>query len=205
MTIFQNLLNKLNSLKVHSTAICLLICLMVNICLSLIIGTPSFANEAPPREYALKAGFIYKFTKFVHWPSSIHQEIKQKGLVICVAGENPFGEILREIAKKVKKKRMNLFVRSSISKKEMSGCHILFISKSENSSLQEILGEVQNQPILLIGDTPNYAERGVGINFFIRKNKIRFKINQEAVKRAGLQISSELLNLATLVEEERLK
>ncbi len=71
--------------------------------------------------------------------------------------------------------------------------------------MHNILGEVKNQPKLFIGDIPNYEEKRVAINFFNRKIRIRFEISQEEVKCVYLQISLELLILATIVEKERLK
>jgi hypothetical protein len=53
--------------------------------------------------------------------------------------------------------------------------------------------------ILTIGDTEGFGEKGVMINFIIRDNKVRFEINPEAARRAGLTISSKLLSLATIV------
>ena len=81
----------------------------------------------------------------------------------------------------------------------MSACHIVYVSKSEEDNLDEILMMAQNKPILLIGDTAGYAKRGIGINFIILNNRIFFEINREAVERSKVEISSELLNLAIIV------
>jgi hypothetical protein len=40
---------------------------------------------------------------------------------------------------------------------------------------------------------------GVLINFIIKQNKIRFEINENAVKKSGLQVSYILLNAAEII------
>ncbi len=80
-------------------------------------------------------------------------------------------------------------------------CEVLFISGSQEKKLTEILQRLEGAPVLTIGDTDTYARRGVMINFFIEGNKIRFKINLNQAKRAGLNISSRLLKLAVILED----
>lgn len=80
----------------------------------------------------------------------------------------------------------------------MSTCHLLFVSSSEINRIARILDLVKNSPVLVVGDTPEFEGMGVGINFYIQENKVRFKIDKEAVERPGLKISSELLGLAEM-------
>jgi hypothetical protein len=40
------------------------------------------------------------------------------------------------------------------------------------------------------------------VNFFLERNKVRFEINDAAVHREGLNISSQLLKLARIVKED---
>ncbi len=160
----------------------------------------SSVADQESHEYVLKAGFIYNFTKFIQWPGKANQEINQKGMILCLAGEDPFGEVLEQLAQKLRLKSKDLVVRPRVALEEMSGCHILFVGPSEQYRLGQILDRVKNYPVLVIGDTPGYAKKGVGINFVVRKNKIRFEINREAVEQAGLRVSAELLNLATIVQ-----
>ena len=169
-------------------------------------GLPhSLAASLDSREYVLKAGYIYNFTKFIKWPKEANQEIKNGVLNFCLVGEDPFGKILDRLAKKLKKKNRDLLVTTPVFIEEMRQCHILFVSQSEKSEVNSILQRVREYPVLVIGDTPGFAEKGVGINFFLQKNKIRFEINQEALKRAGLVVSSELLNLARIVSGRKMR
>ena len=167
--------------------------------------SPAFAASPDSREYVLKAGYIYNFTKFIKWPEEASRGIENGGLNFCIAGEDPFGNILGSFAKKLKKKNGTLIITPRVSFKDMRQCHILFVSGSEKSNVNQILLRVREYPVLVIGDTPSFAEKGVGINFFLEKNKIRFEMNREALKRAGLVVSSELLNLARIVSGRKMR
>ena len=50
--------------------------------------------------------------------------------------------------------------------------------------------------MLTVGETEKFLEAGGMINFVTQGNKIRFQINEAATKKAGLKVSSKLLNLA---------
>ncbi len=50
--------------------------------------------------------------------------------------------------------------------------------------------------LLTVGETPGFLEHGGIINLVEVQGRIRFEINQEAAKRAGLTVSSRLLRLA---------
>jgi hypothetical protein len=53
--------------------------------------------------------------------------------------------------------------------------------------------------VLTVSDERGFAQQGVGINFYTEEDKVRFEINQDAVNRSGLRISSKLLSLAKIV------
>jgi len=160
----------------------------------------STSAEETSREYILKAGFIYNFTKFIKWPDGIERSIKAKGITLCLVGEDPFGEILDRLSNKIEAKGKNLTIRRQPTKDALQSCHILFISQSEKSRLKEIIEKAERRPILLIGETPGYAQNGVMINFYIEGNRIKFEINKQALERRGLKVSSELLDLARIIE-----
>jgi len=82
---------------------------------------------------------------------------------------------------------------------EIKVCHILFISQSEASHLEQILESLKGRSILTVGDIDGFARRNGMIRFVTEKNKIRFRINVEAAKAANLTISSKLLRAAEII------
>jgi hypothetical protein len=70
------------------------------------------------------------------------------------------------------------------------------VSPSEKNRLPKILEAVIGTSVLTVSETDHFTEAGGMINFVIKNDEIRFQINDEAAKKAGLKISSKLLSLA---------
>jgi hypothetical protein len=167
----------------------------------LLVSTLASAAETAPTEYEIKAAFIYNFAKYVEWPENTGTD-SGEAFVIGVLGEDPFGALLDQLArsKTVGNKRIVIHRFDTID--DYTPCCILFVAASEQDRLPAILEKLADSPVLVIGDTPGFARRGVAVNFFIEESKVRFEINPAAAARAGLKISSKLLRLAKIIMEE---
>lgn len=148
-------------------------------------------------EYAVKAAFLYNFTKFVEWPASAFED-ERSGFRICVLGEDPFGKSLRDVSDGPVAGRKVTLVGMANLKPE--SCHILFISRSEKGRIHQVLQDLGTAPVLTVADTDGFLDEGGIINFKLEGSKVRFEINQQAAERAGIKISSKLLGLATQVK-----
>jgi len=165
--------------------------------LLLLAMTPA---RAAPSEYELKAAFIYQVARFVEWPPTPEPKTSAP-LRLCVLGGNPFGAALDSIRNKpVNERRLEVSLLDLNS--DTGKCAILFIAAPAERHLERIKALSSGAGMLTIGDTPGYAQRGTMINFFMENSKVRFEINLEASRRAGLKISSQLLKLARIVQEE---
>jgi hypothetical protein len=170
------------------SAICLTVCSAANL--------P--AQEQKVGEYQVKALFLYNFINFVDWPadSSIHSS---PTINVCVIGDDPFDNALDDIRDKTVKDK-KLAIRFYRSYDEPEGCHLLFIPAAGKRHAAHILKSVRDANVLTVGDTEESARQGAIIGFFIEQKKVRFAINIEAARRAGLKISAKLLKLAKIVK-----
>ncbi len=159
---------------------------------------PAFLAQT--QEYTLKAAFLEKFTLFVEWPENSEFAETQSPFIIATIGNNPFGSELENLynVHKIKNKKVEIIHLNK--SKTIPHCHILFVSESMKDNLSTLLAATKNKPILLIGDSPGYAEKGVHINFFMEDNRVRFEINESEVRLSGLKMSHLLLGYAKLVE-----
>jgi hypothetical protein len=154
------------------------------------------------REYTIKAAYLYNFARYVQWRADAFRS-DQDPFVIGVLGTDPLGDDLDRIAQAKQIEARKIVVYRFPSPDKYRPCHIFFVPRTVEPRQQiETIGRLRNSPVLLIGETPGFAERGGTINFFIEQNKVRFEINQQAAKRAGLKISAKLLSLAKLVSED---
>ncbi|MGH9733855.1 MAG: YfiR family protein [Candidatus Acidiferrales bacterium] len=153
-------------------------------------------------EYQVKAAFLFNFGKFVEWPESSFGE-KNSPFSICVLGEDPFGGTLDHTleGKQVLNRPVRL-VRTT-DPTVARQCQIVFVSASEKPHLSTVLRALSGSNALLVGELPGFAAAGGAIELTIEDSHVRFAINPEAIQRAGLQVSSQLLALAKIVREER--
>lgn len=154
-------------------------------------------------EYTIKAVFLERFTRFIEWPEELAISDTLKPFDIVVIGENPFGATLDQIytTQKIRNKKVKIRYISNLQ--EISSCHLLFISKSKKNNLIKILSYTMKNHILTISDTEDFAEMGVLINFYDAENKIKFEINESAVRDSGLSMSYLLLKYAIIVNPFR--
>lgn len=161
------------------------------------------AGDADSSEYLIKAGFIYNFAKFVEWPSAAFSQ-PDSPIVIGVLGADPFGNVLDRIVEDKKIGPRGFVVRRykwGKELKDLKDCKILFISSSEKTHIDEILLSVKGLPILTVGETAGFAERGGVIRFTLEDNRVRFEVNVDAAHQADLNISSRLLTLAKIIPQ----
>jgi hypothetical protein len=158
------------------------------------LGFNSLAQEQPS-EYQIKAAFLFNFAKFVEWPPKAFAETNSP-IVIGVLGKNVFGNELERTIRDKRVYNRPFKFKNFESAGEATNCHILFISSSEKDNFAKIIGSLQSASVLTVSDSDGFIKAGGMINFLIEDTKIRFQINDEAAKKAGLVISSKLLSLS---------
>ncbi len=152
------------------------------------------------REYNVKSVFLYSFGRYVTWPESAFDS-QTSAFTIGVLGETPVVKALGQIAAKRRINERNITVKSLRSISELDGCHIVFVSQRVDSQTQlELLQTVANKPVLVVGESPGYAEEGASISFVIEGSAVRFKINRAVAQQNGLAMNAKLLRLGKLVQ-----
>lgn len=171
--------------------------LIVLCCSLLFFGVPKI-NSQTANEYTLKSVFLLRVANFVEWPEGKENNNPKKNFIISIYGDDPFnGLLLSAIAsQKYTVKNKDIVIRKINNTHEIESSDILFISSSEKYNLTKILDFVRNKPILTIGDTKGFIERGVMVNMFIEDLFLKFDINLVSSKESNIYISSKLLSNA---------
>jgi hypothetical protein len=169
-----------------------------------VLAVPSRAQTAgssDSSEYLIKAGFTYNFAKLMQWPASTFPQ-PDSPIVIGILGSDPFGATLDSVLAGKKVNNRSFVVKHlKWGSADIKGCNILYVSTSEAARLDEIFHLLKGQPVLTIGQMPDFARRGGIINFIIEDDKVRFEVNVEAARQADISISSRLLTLAKIVPQ----
>ena len=164
-------------------------------------AAPAASTDAA-KEYEVKAAFLYHFARYTTWPESAFEK-PESPFVIAVVGTDPFGAAL-ETAFKAKKFGSREIAIARFEKSDAIGkAHVLFCASNDEQQVAEIAKACAGKAVLIVGDQPGLAAKGATAAFFLDKANVKFEINSEAVKRAGLFISSQLLKLARIVEDNK--
>jgi hypothetical protein len=150
-----------------------------------------------PKEFEIKAVYLVKFIRFVDWPEHVFAA-PDSPLVIGVLGADPFGRVLDDVADSESVKNHHVVVRRFQNLKQVKDVQVLYIGSSENSHLHSILPELKDRNILTVSDLDGFSTKGGIVRFLLENNKVHFRINVDAARRANLQISSKLLELAQI-------
>ncbi|MCI0515632.1 YfiR family protein [candidate division KSB1 bacterium] len=159
----------------------------------------SLTQDQQIEEYKLKAIFFQKFALFVDWPESSSVNDTVTPFILGIYGKNLFGDELIKLYHSQPIKNKTVEIRYLKNVNEITGCHLLYISRINQYDLNRILDLTRDKPILTISDTEGFAKRGVIINFYLNEKKLGFEINQAAALKAGLNINFRLLRLARIV------
>ena len=152
------------------------------------------------REYQLKAAFVFNFAQFTDFPTNAFPSTNSP-LVIAVLGENPFGDTLQKLVEGERIAGHPVEVRQCERVSETEGAHVLFLARSAWPSWREVARRVAGKPMLTVCEMETFTREGGMIRLFTAGNKIQFNINPTAAQKAGLNLSSKLLRLATIVRE----
>jgi hypothetical protein len=172
-------------------------------CLAAVLATGALAQSGEGvinREYTLKALFLYNFGSYVEWPPSAFPGDAHP-FVIGVLGSSPVESTLHEIAATRNIHGRRIAVERFASPEAVKPCQILFIARDVNlQPRQQAVEMLRDRQVLIVGESPGFAQQGAVANFFIEANKIRFEVNVDAAKQHHLKISAKLLALAKIVE-----
>lgn len=150
-------------------------------------------------EYEIKAVFLANFAKYVEWPEHSALADPKAPIVVGVLGEDPFGRALDEAVQDKTAHGRRMVVRRYRAPEQVKGCHVVFVSSSEVKQAGEILRALGKDGVLTVDENRSLPPAGSMITFTMDHGKVRFEIDVDAARRAGLRISSQLLKLAAAV------
>ena len=173
---------------------CLLACLL---------GAPPVSIAQP--EANVKAAFVFNFVRFTEWPAP-RIAARDAPLSLCVwSSDARLSESMKSLAGRSVDER-TVRVTDVDRPDELGKCHALFIADpSPRGSTSAWLRKAESLNVLTIGDSDNFAASGGMIGLVSDGPRMRFDINDKAVKRSGLKLGSQLYQLGRSVPEETAK
>ena len=156
-----------------------------------IFGCIKFEAKAQVSSAKMEAVYLYNFTKYINWTAGGDK------FTIGVIGSPEMKEELDKslTGKKVGTKDIEI---KDISVGQVTDCSIIYLGSSQSNSLSTVNTKIKGKNILLVAQD-DLAEKGACISFFMQSGKLKFKLNQAALKDSGLKTSENLLTFATVI------
>ena len=157
------------------------------------------ARADTPLEQQVKSAFVANFVQFIDWPDTAFAK-PDDPLIIGVVDPGALGDSLKAAVegKTVKGRKLVIqqFTPATVGK-----CQVLLIGSLDGANLDAALNAAKSGAMLTIGDSTRFTDAGGVIQFYLEDRKVRFEINLAAAQRAKLQVSSQLLKLARVVNK----
>jgi hypothetical protein len=158
-------------------------------------------NAPPPTEARVKAAFVFNFARYVDWPESAFAD-ERSPYVVGVYGRSDLTDAVEATLRDKQVHARSVTLRR-FSRAEPVGqpLHLLVVARGEPGDLRTLASSAPGAPVLTVGDSEGFCQRGGAINFFLEDGRVRFEMNLDVIDSLGLHVSSSLLRLARLVRQ----
>lgn len=151
-----------------------------------------------PKEYQIKAVLLYNLTRFVDWPDSSFAK-PDSPIKIGILGRDPFGPVLDEVVKGESVNGRKIVIERFATVSELRPVHLLFIAADQAPYLEQIFRKIKGWQVLTVSEMQDFTRDGGMLRLYLNEhNKVRLRVNLDAVRAENLRLSSKLLQVAEL-------
>ena len=158
-----------------------------------LILLPAHAPGQSRDERAVRAAYVFNLIKYVEWPAP------GKELTIALIGDPATGAVMASLLNGRTSDGKPIQVTVSPSEEQLGGCSLLYVADSGRDEIRNALERVRGKSVLTVGETDAFVRGGGMVALINTGDHIRIEVNLDAVQRAGIRISSRVLNLAIIV------
>jgi hypothetical protein len=145
----------------------------------------NYCAVAQTDDYNYHGMFIYNFIKYTEWP--IGNLVTNVGVIDNAKATTALEKL--GISKKMK-------VTNLKSPDNLLNYQVIFVPIGSTNTLAKVLEKTKGKPILIVTEQENMVRKGACFSFRVVEGKMKFQINQEAIKNAGLKVASSLSSMA---------
>jgi hypothetical protein len=128
------------------------------------------------------------------WPNNA----SKKEFVVGVIGSKEIVQELTKIAATKKINDMPIKVLELTTSEPSYSPDLLFVSSGSISAIDNIVKKLGATSVMVVGKE-GYAKRTGGIDLFFQDGKVKFNINKAAIEKKDIKISSQMLDLGTVI------
>ena len=171
----------------------------------LLLATVAAAGQAGAQPAAgatlasLEAAFLRNFARYVTWPSAAFTNDRAPWRVCVLGGDHLDDTLEKTLQSRVEQGRSFTVVRAA-SAGQLPGCQIAYIGHRHPAARQAALAELRGQPVLTVGDAPDFLNEG-GIIRLRPGERLEMSINLDQARAASLTIPTKMLEVSRDVVE----
>jgi hypothetical protein len=162
--------------------------------LALMPAQAAAQDTLPAPDQAVKAAYLLSFTRYVEWPAAAFSD-SAAPVNICVVGDEGLPDVVRQTIDGRRSRGRPVRLVRPDAPAHVGDCHLVFLP-ARIQSIDRWLATLRTISALTVGEGAEFLQRGGMIAFIVREQTIRFLIDDQAARAAGLRISSRLLALA---------
>jgi hypothetical protein len=169
----------------------------------LALGSPRPAQSLKLNALALKVAMVGRIAEFVRWPASAGLDDPDRPFELVLLGSSPLEPHFASYYSQVRIAGHRVFFRRARDLDDVGQPHLLFLAPSLEDDVERVVARVRTSPVLTVGDTEGFAQRGVAINLYLAEERLRFEVSRRALQQHKLEASYHLLSLARLLEDQQ--
>ena len=159
------------------------------------------AAQAPVVEARSKveAAFLRNFARYVTWPQQAF-EGEQSPWIICILGEDRFGDALPEMLRGRVEQGRAFEIRRAAALEDLPACHILFVALANVDKRRAVLRRLRDKPVLTVGSSEDFLAVG-GVIRLLPGEHMEMSVNLDQARNVSLGIPTKLLEVSHDVVE----
>lgn len=158
---------------------------------------PAVADTVTEAE--VKLALVYNMTRFVSWPEAGSEEAFE----MCVAGETAYEIAVENLrGRKIRDRGIRVSLLEAAVEAPVT-CDLVYVTHDESDLAAVLLDRYDGLPVLMVSDAPDFIEAGGMVALSFDGGRVGMTINVAAYEDAGLTVSSQLLELAQVVDDRR--
>jgi hypothetical protein len=173
------------------------------------------AQNVDAERYAqVKASYLLNLVRLTEWPASAFEE-EDAPITILVIGADGLttylGTLIRDecvagrriVLHELEDFRPGTAAGARQLESILGRAHLLYIGRSEQRHLSQIVATAAAYPVLTVSDIPEFADQGGMIGLMVRSGRVGLVANLHTIGSSPVRVSSRVLSLATLVDDRR--
>ena len=155
---------------------------------------PAGRADAAADEFALKAAFLYNFTRFVEWPADTFAT-GNDAFRICVFGTDPFGPRLDALTRRrVGERAIEITRPSTVA--DLPRCQIAYLGVGTPEAVEAAATGNAAPATLTVASDAAFARDGGMVALVTAGGRVKLHVNLASIRRSPLRFSAKLLEVS---------